>query len=116
LELALVLVPFVWLMLGTIDIARYIFTLQQVVGLLSEAGRMSLTSIDWAPFGTNSWAGISTVAPLLDPTQVTLDVTQGLSGVGVYYSSVTVQYPFVAYTPGLAMLSGTITETTNYAY
>ncbi len=116
IELALVLLSFLWLLLGTIDLARYLFTVQSVVALMSEAGRVSLMDPSWAPRGVNSWSQIATIAPLLDPAQVSLDVSQGFTGVGPVYVYVTVSYPFTAFAPGLSGLNGTITESTAYTY
>jgi hypothetical protein len=116
LEFALVLSAFLWLFLGTIDVARYVFVVQGLVGLLGEAGRQSLMDPNWAPCGTNSWTNIATISPLLDANNVTLCVYQGLSDNGVNQATVIVQYQFTPYTPGLAGLGGPITETTTYTY
>ncbi|MGA3399361.1 MAG: TadE family protein [Acetobacteraceae bacterium] len=115
-EFALVLTAFLWLLLGTIDLARYFLTVQAVVGLLGEAGRVSLMDPNWAPCGNNSWTDIATISPLLDASQVYLCVYQGESGVGPNTVSLTVSYPFTPYTPGLGGLAGTITEATSYSY
>ena len=79
-EFALVLVAFLWLLLGTIDLARYFYTVQALVGLLSEAGRVSLMDPGWGPCGNDSWTDIATISPLLDTSQVYLCVDQGLAG------------------------------------
>jgi hypothetical protein len=115
-EFAIILLAFLWLLLGTIDLARYFYTVQAVVGLMSEAGRVSLMDPEWGPCGNNSWTDIATISPLLDSNQVNLCVSQGLAGVGVNTVKVTVTYPFTPYTPGLSALAGTITETTTYTY
>jgi hypothetical protein len=116
IEFALVLVWFLWLLLGTIDIARYLYTVQALVGLMGEAGRVALMDPTWGPQGTNSWSQIATIAPLLDANQVTLMVYPAQSNVGVNMVTVSVSYPFTPYTPGLAALTQTITETTKYSY
>jgi len=115
-EFALILVAFLWLLLGIIDLSRYFYTVQAVVGLLGEAGRVSLMDPDWQPCGTASWSDAATIAPLLDASQVYVCVTQGPGGVGVNTVNVMVTYPFTPFTPGLSALAGTITETTNYSY
>jgi hypothetical protein len=116
IELALVLLLFLWLLVGTIDLARYLFTVQAVVGLMGEAGRVSLMNQLWHPCGTDSWADIATISPLLDASKVNLCVAQSGAGVGLNTVTVTVSYPFTPYTPGLSGLGGTITEKTAYSY
>lgn len=116
LEFALILTAFLWLVLGTIDIARYFFMVQGVLGVMSEAGRVSLMDPDWGPCGTDTWDNIGSVAPLLNPAQVYLCVTQGYVGSGPTTVSVTVTYPFTPFTPGLSALTGTISESTSYTY
>lgn len=116
LEFALVLLSFLWLVMGTIDIARYFFMVQGVLGVMSEAGRVSLMDPNWGPCGTDSWDDIASIAPLLNPSQVYLCVTQGYVGSGPTTVSVTVTYPFTPFTPGLSALTGTISESTAYTY
>jgi Flp pilus assembly protein TadG len=115
LEFALVGVAFLMFLLGGFDLARYIFTVQSMVAVMTQAGRYSLANPTWGPCGVDSWTGIATVAPFLDSSQVNLCVLQ-TSGTGLSTSTVTVTYPFTAVTPGLTALTGTITETTTYSY
>ena len=119
LEVALVLGPFLFLLLGVCDFGRYFFTLQSMTTLMAEAAR---TAIIYGPYseqapgcGPNSWPGISTVAPLLDPAQVYLCINP-ISLYGVSQVQVTVQYPFDANTPGLSALSGLLQQTATYSY
>jgi Flp pilus assembly protein TadG len=56
LEFALVLASFLWLLLGTIDIARYLYTVQALIGLMGEAGRVALMDTTWAPQSTGTAA------------------------------------------------------------
>jgi Flp pilus assembly protein TadG len=118
IEFALILVWFLWLLLGTIDIARYLYTVQALVGLMGEAGRVALTNPNFGPCGPNSWTQIATIAPLLDANAVNLCVTPAAlsAGFGVITVNVQVQYQFTPYTPLLGALAQTITETTNYTY
>jgi Flp pilus assembly protein TadG len=111
LEFAFILPWFLWLLLGTIDIARYLYTVQALIGLMGEAGRLAIMNPIAPPPGTEQ---IATIAPLLDANQVTLTVTQ--TSYNLYTVTVQVQYQFVAYTPLLGGLSGPITESTTYTY
>jgi hypothetical protein len=113
LEFALILTAFLWLVPGTIDMARYFFTVQ---GVMSEAGRMSLMDSNWGPCGIDYWGDIASIAPLLDPTRVKLCVSRGYIGSGPTTMSVTVRYPFTPFTPGLSALTRTISESTSYTY
>ncbi|HTC07806.1 MAG TPA: TadE family protein [Acetobacteraceae bacterium] len=119
IELAFILPAFLWLLLGTIDIARYLYTVQALVGLMGEAGRVATMggNFDWGQCSNNWWPQIATIAPLLDANNVTLCVTPGGgSGSGPITMNVQVSYPFTPYTPGLGALAGPITEATNYTY
>ncbi len=115
IEFALVLLVFLWMLFGTIDIARYLFITQSLVGLMGEAGRASIFE-QFSPTCPTTWANISTVAPLLDASQVTLCIQQSGTGGGNIWVTVQVSYPFTPYTPGLSALGGTITEYTQYTY
>jgi hypothetical protein len=117
LELALVLLPFLFLMTAVFDLGRYLFTVQSMVTLMTEAARYSKVYPDQTPLcGVNTWPNTATVAPLLDPTQVNLCITSLNPTYGVMQVQVTVTYPFTAATPGLSTLDGTLTETATYSY
>ena len=122
IELAFILPAFLWLLLGTIDIARYLYTVQALVGLMGEAGRVAIMDSNFGnglpPCSNNYWSQIATIAPLLDANNVSLCVTPASwsSGSGVITVTVSVSYPFTPYTPGLGALAGPITEATNYTY
>jgi hypothetical protein len=139
LELALVLVVFMWLLMGVFDLGRYFFTVQSMVTLMAEAGRYvtiagegSGTALQGVAaqgagpecYAINTFSSISAVVPppLLDPTQgqICINVLTPF-GLGVNQIQVTVNYPFTAFTPGLSGLNGTLTEnplteTATYSY
>ena len=128
LEFAFILPAFLVLLMGTIDVARYLYTVQALVGLMGEAGRVAIMAghPDWPQCpnqASNWWPQTATIAPLLDANNVYLCITPGGgSGAGPLTMSVQVSYPFVTYTPffgkltGLSGLNGQITELTSYTY
>jgi len=132
LELALVMVPFMYLLMAVTDLARYFFTIQAMTTLMNDTIRYdwlyyvdhnTFSSMDGGCYTTFSAAqAVSGVAasPLLsnttDPTiQLCVDynpvtnVATGQYGGAVYQSLVVVQYPFTTITPGLSGLNGTLT-------
>jgi Flp pilus assembly protein TadG len=119
LEFAMILPAFLWLLLGTIDVARYLYTVQALIGLMGEAGRVAIMNPNFGQCpGSNSnwWPQIATIAPLLDANNVNLCVSEPSAGTGALTVSVSVSYKFVAYTPLLNALNGPITESTSYTY
>jgi hypothetical protein len=118
LELALVMVPFFLMMLGTFDLVRYLYTEQALLTVMSEAGRFAMTvpRNQWQICGIGSWAETASLAPLLDAQQVNVCIGS-VNTVGIVNQvQVTVQYPFTATTPLLSALDGTLTQTTIYSY
>jgi Flp pilus assembly protein TadG len=123
LELALVLVVFMVLLVGTFDLARYFYTVEAMTTLLADAGRYSMIRGSTAitkggPIPIDSWISDPLVTvgipPLLDPAQGTICIAYTESGtlaVGVNTLQVTVIYPFTAMTPGLSALSETMQTT-----
>jgi hypothetical protein len=118
LELALVLVAFLWMMMGIFDLARYLVIVQSLVTLMTDAERYAvidpLDATNYC-FGAATWPNTATSAPLLDPNQVNVSICQ-VTVAGVNQMQVTATYPFAAITPGLEALNGTVTETTIYAW
>ena len=112
------------LLLGTIDIARYLYTVQALVGLMGEAGRVAIMdpNLDVAtvPQPTNWWPQLRRSLRCLTPTTSICASPRRRVRLapGPITVSVTVSYPFVTYTPvfgkltGLSGLNGQITEST----
>ena len=116
LELAFILVPFFWFVMGIVDLTRYLFTVHEMVTLMTDVGRYSLVYPNIAPvYSWIPWPDTATSAPLLDPNLITLSVTP-LSTNGVTQIQIIVQYPFIATTPGFSVLNGALTETTIVAF
>lgn len=135
LELALVLVPFLLIVMATFDIARYLFTVQAMVSLMTDSARYVMVQNAGGSYGTGFSSAQQTIAafigttgapqgvtpsPLLDPTQGQISINflnqNSLPPLGVSQIQVIVTYPFTANTPGLSLLSGTLTETATYSY
>jgi hypothetical protein len=125
LELALVLLPFLVLLLGTFDLARYFFTVQAIETLTTDAARYAVVNGNaavtkpstgpYGPLGIDTWASETNVPvpALLDPTQGTICISYAatLLGFGVNTVQVTVVYPFTAMLPGLSALNKTLQAT-----
>lgn len=82
LEFAFILPAFLVLLMGTIDVARYLYTVQALVGLMGEAGRVAIMAghPDWPQCpnqASNWWPQTATIAPLLDANNVYLCITPG---------------------------------------
>jgi Flp pilus assembly protein TadG len=104
LELALVIVPFLWMLLGIFDLGRYLFTVQSMVTLMTDAQRTVLVAVENQNQTTNfhglytldEWsAATGAVLPplLFDTAHGQVNVTfQG--GYGVTQVQVQVIYPF----------------------
>jgi hypothetical protein len=113
LEAALVMVPLFLMMLSLFDIARYFFTVQAMLTVMTETERAAMVS-PLQRCGTGWWPNTASVAPLLDASQVYLCVGTVNGAGAVTQIQVTVQYPFAA--NFLTLLSGTLTETTTHSY
>jgi Flp pilus assembly protein TadG len=112
MEFALVAVAFIFLLVATSDIARYLFMVQSMQLLADQAVRASIL-----PFGTPGNLlipqGCSAVPnnlpfappPFLDPaTQLCTAQTFNTTS-GTVVTTVTVEAPFTAFTPGLSALA-----------
>ena len=126
LELALVMLPFLWLMMGTIDIGRYLFTVQSMTTVMTDAHRSVMlayaagggNAVPEGCFNFSSWSSTAHQyanttdgpPPLLDPAQGTVIVTAitKIIGWGTQQMQVTVRYPFVPITPWLNLLTGAL--------
>jgi Flp pilus assembly protein TadG len=119
MEMALVVLGFLTLLLGGMDIARYIFTVQSMDYVAGEAVRAAmigtlspqsatLVSATPLPF---------TTPPFLDPA-TQLSVTPSIdANNGATIVTVTVTAPFTVVTPGLgALTSSNLTVTTQLEY
>jgi hypothetical protein len=124
LELALVLVPFMFLVMAIFDIARYMFTVQSMVTLMMQAERTiminpGLGSQPLCPINIGNWTNMMgmTTPPMIDPTQGTICINT-ISPQGVYQIQVTLTYPFTTITPGLGGLApdGTLTRSATNSF
>jgi hypothetical protein len=123
LEFALIMVPFLWMVLAVFDLGRYLFTVQAMVTLVTDTQRyVMLNTEDGVPPGCvdfNAWSNTTSAGPPpvgLDASLGTICVTfvnqqTGWSAIQVLVS---VQYPFVAITPGLSALTSLMTDQGDY--
>ncbi len=124
LEWALVAGAFMLMLISIFDLVRYVVVLQSVTTVTTEAGRACVINFNNCP--QTGWSQLSTIAPMLDPSQCVISTVAGqkaanLSGnanagwePGTNVAQVTVSYPFVAMTPWMSSLNATITETATY--
>lgn len=128
LELALVITPFLWMMLAVMDLGRYLFTAQSMVAVMNQAQRNVIMlytsnslngSLTMSPCDNpTSWADTATIAPMLDAsTTVCRFIITG--GLALIQSQIIVTTPFVTITPGIGsmpglgtLLNGTMTVST----
>jgi Flp pilus assembly protein TadG len=124
LEFALILMPFMVLLIAVFDIGRYLFTVQAMTTLMMNAERAimispGLGSQPLCGVTVASWTSMMgiTPPPLLDPTQGTICINT-ISPQGVYQIQVTVTYPFAADLPGLSGLApnGKLIETATNSF
>jgi len=132
LELALVLVAFLLLITGIFDVGRYLFTIQSMVTLMNDAARYEMVLANFAstvqPEGISAWTGKTgsailppvAVPPLIDGARGTISVRflnqNNVPAPSMTQMTVTVAYPFLASSPLLRGLNGTLTETATYSY
>ena len=112
--------------MGVIDIGRYLFTVQSMTTVMTNAHRSvllaysvgSATTLPSGCFDFSSWSSTANryssttdgPPPLLDPTLGTVIAynISDVSGWGTQQMRVTVRYPFVPITPGLGLLTGAL--------
>lgn len=123
--MALVLASFLMMLMGGIELGRYLFTLESLQVLAETAGRYGVVN-GW---GTQSDActaagdlisnqslpaGIA-VPPFVDPQVTTLCVGTDLND-GVISVSVLATASFTSYIPGVTGLTGTLQAKSQYSY
>jgi len=113
LETALVLVPFFWLLLATIDLARYFFTVESMLEALNQAGRIAIIGATGGDV-SSAWNSAPFLNQALGDISATLQ-PPSLPGPGSRWV-VSINYTFTALTPGLGALSGPLTLTTSLYY
>jgi len=121
LEFAVVLVPFLWMTFAIFDIGRYLFTIQAMVTVMTEAERLAVVNPSSAILICGPWANTATITPLLDSSQTNVCITSinspNTGGGSVSQFQVTVTYPFNTVTPGLGALDSTaLTQTATISY
>jgi Flp pilus assembly protein TadG len=115
LEAALIMLPFLFIVLLTFDLARYLFIVQSMLTVMTDAERAAMIGTV-QNCATGWWPNTAIVAPLLDPSQVYLCV-EPINATGtVNQIQVTVRYPYTTATPMFGALNGTLSETTTYSY
>ena len=117
MEVALALILFIPLMMATVDLTFYFVALHNLTALVSGAARAAQgdPTLQYCDGTASSWSGVHTYAPLLDPEQLTLCITQPFIALGVQTLTVTATYNFSSIT-FLNQLTGPITETVTYNF
>jgi len=117
LEVALTFGLFITLILVTIDLSLYFVALHNLTVVVAAAARAAqadrtITNCDGPPA---SWPGVSPAAPLLNPRQLSLCITQPFITLGVQQVTVTGTYTYQGLTPVTQALPA-ITETVTYGF
>ncbi len=117
MEFALVAVMFLFLLIATWDVARYLFMVQSMQLLADQAVRASTLPAGspgyLSPQGCSGVPGTLpfTPPPFLDPATLLCVVLSNSKTTGANVATVTVEAPFTALTPGLSALTAASTET-----
>ena len=123
LEFALIFLVLITVVVSLFDLARYLFTIQSMLTLMTDVGRYAMLQptnsqrcssfLDWT---TNTTI---TIPPLLAdvPDQRICSSLRNLyTGLGVNQIQVTVTYPFTFISPWFTGLNTTLTQTATYSY
>jgi hypothetical protein len=116
LELALVLVPFLWMTMAIIDLGRYFFTVQSMVTLMTDAQHYAMINPALVNnircYDFKSWPGpTAATSQMLDPTSdlLCVDFPNQPNVYNVMQVKITVRNSFVPITPGLSALNSSMT-------
>ena len=116
MEVAITFGLFLVLMLGVIDLARFVITKHALSVVAATAARRGIVDPTFQPCGGPPPDTFVMPSPLLDPQQLTLCVSQPFFALGVQEMTVTASYHFAPITPGLESLLGDLTENLTYQY
>lgn len=122
LETALVLLAFLTLLFGAMDLGRYLLTIQSMQTLLGMAQRAAVVG-NYSIGSTGDCPLVSSIStsmpftppPFLDPTTTLCVISTANSGSGTLVT-IQVSSAFTSYTPGLSALTGTLNESAQVAY
>ena len=119
MEFALIVIPFMFIMIAVTDLGRYWLTQHSLRTLTAEAARSAMVNC----FGKGSCSlnatqvsAVETATPFLIPGSVTLTASQTVNASGLRTISVTAVYPFNFIFVAWFGLSGNVTETTSVSY
>lgn len=129
LEMALVMPVLFLIMIGVIEIARYVFTLQSLRSVTAEAARLSMINSATKNTGVVISGGLITSCtassainvaatqktPFIDNTTLTLCISNTTSS-GQVTILVSAQYPFNSFLPRTSFLTTTLTDNTQIIY
>ncbi len=115
IEFALISIAFLTLLIGAMDLGRYFLIEHSLRSVVSEALRAALA--DTTLSGCSApWTKVGAITPMLDPSLITLCVTQNPNTYGKITVTVNVSYTFASISPMLASLNGTISDATVVSY
>ena len=118
-EFALVVLLFLTVVIGCMDLGRYYLAEHSLRTLVAETARTALvdTSIVNGGISSPGSASYAATTPFIDDANLTLTVSQyHPNRPGIVTIKVTGTYVFTAYSPIWNSLNGTITETTEVQY
>ena len=116
---------FMFVLIGCMDLARFFIIEHSLRTFTAEAARAALANTTMTATGGNSmasyagqsWAsGLTNLVPFLDPSLLTLTLTQNPNSTGVISINVTTTYNFTAIAPIWNVLNGVITDQTKISY
>lgn len=129
LEMALVLPVFLTMMIGVLEIGRYIFTMEALRSITAEAARLSMIdptkkstgvvlsggTISSCTVSSTLKVAAATKTPFIDTSSLTLCISNIVvdSKVTIIVST---QYPFTTLLPILSVMNTTLTDNTTLVY
>ena len=122
MELALIMVSFLALLLGGMDLGRYMLTVQSMQTLLGMAQRAAVVS-NYSIGSVGSCPLVSSISatapftppPYLDPSTTLCVISTANSGSGTLVT-IQVTSSFTSYTPGLSSLTGTLSQSAQLSF
>lgn len=107
LEFAVVASVFFMLMLGSVEVGRYLTTVQSLRNLTGEAARAALVAYN----GGTPWsaATVKGLVPFLDSSKVSLTVTPAPPACSSHLITATASYPFTSIVPYFSSVNGSLT-------
>ena len=118
MEFAFVALPFLFLLLGTIELGRYFFTQQNLRTLAAESARAAMINSAnvGCPPSNAVMATINQKTPFLNSSGLTVCITPATDSAGRKTINVTASYAFTTPVPFVSFLNGTVSDSTRLIY